>query len=229
MLVKQIVYFLCQCSFLISIIMLICAIKNKKRNVCKYIIVSSIIYIIFLILDIGLLPGYLNLSVGLEILFFRAFSFVASILFIISIVISNKKLKKIEVVEESKKGKIILLLLIIFPIIIFSFSYIREMYYINNSELILVCSSGENFSKEYFAYAINDNYCKVISIGTDFSGYKMERHLPKEFAELNYTWSTDKVEIDDNKIVIYRNEEVIYEGILKNTISNYSLEEIFYK
>lgn len=229
MLVKQIVYFLCIFIFLISIIMLIYAIKNKKRNVCKYIITSSIIYIIFLILDIGFLPEYLNLSVGLEILFYRAFSFVAIILFIIAIVISNKKLKKLEVVEESKKGKIILLLLIIFPIVIFSFSYLREMYYINNSELILVCSSEEGFSKEYFAYAINDNCCKLISVGTDFSGYKMERHLPKEFNELNYTWSTDKVEIDDNKIVIYRNDKVIYEGILKNIISTYSLEEIFYK
>ena len=229
MLVKQIVYFLCQFIFLISIIMLIYAIKNKKRNACKYIIASSIIYIIFLILDIGFLPGCLNLSVGLEILFYMAFSFIAIILFIIASVISNKKLKKIEVVEESKKGKIILLLLIIFPIIIFSFSYIREMYYINNSELILVCSFEKGFSKEYFAYAINDNYCKVISIGTDFGGARMEGYLPKEFNELNYTWTTDKVEIDDNKIVIYRNDEVIYEGILKNTISNYSLEEIFYK
>lgn len=229
MLVKQIVYFLCLFIFLTSIIMLIYAKKNKKRNVCKYIIVLSIIYIIFLILDIDFLPLHLNLSVGLEILFYRAFSFIAIILFIFSIVISNKKLKKLEVIENSKKNKIILLLLTIFPVIIFSFSYFREMYYINNSELILVCTSGENFSEEGFAYAINDNYCKVISIGTDFRGYEMERHLPKEFNELNYTWSTDKVEIDDNKIVIYRNDEVIYEGKLNYAISTYGLRKIFYK
>ena len=229
MLVKQIVYFLCIFIFLTSIITLIYAKKNKKRNVCKYIIVLSIIYIIFLILDIDFLPLYLNLSVGLELLFYRAFSFIAIILFILSIVISNRKSKKLECVENSKKYKIILWLLIILPVIIFSFSYFREMYYINNSELILVCTSGENFSEEDFAYAINDNYCKKISIGTDFRGYKMERHLPKEFNELNYAWSRDKVEIDDNKIVIYRNDEVIYEEKLNYAISTYGLIKIFYK
>jgi amino acid transporter len=209
--------------------MLIYAKKNKKRNVCKYIIVLSIIYIIFLILDIDFLPLHLNLSIGFEILFYRAFLFMAIILFIFSIVISNKKLKKLEVIENSKKDKIILLLLIIFPVIVFSFAYFREMYYINNSELILVCTSGENFSEEDFAYAINDNYCKEISIGTDFRGYKMERYLPKEFNELNYSWLTDKVEIDNNKIVIYRNDEVIYEGKLNYKISTYGLRNIFYK
>lgn len=229
MLVKQIVYFLCLFICLTSITMLIYAKKNKKRNVCKYIIVLSIIYIIFLILDIEFLPLHLNLSVGFEILFYRAFLFIAIILFIFSIVISNKKLKKLEVIENSKKDKIILLLLIIFPVIIFSFSYFREMYYINNSKLILVCTSSESFSEEDFAYAINDNYCKVISIGTDFRGYEMERHLPKEFNKLNYTWSTDKVEIDNNKIVIYINNEVIYEGKLNYTISTYGLRKIFYK
>ena len=182
-----------------------------------------------MILDIEFLPLHLNLSVGFEILFYRAFSFIAIILFIFSIVISNKKLKKLEVIENSKKDKMIFLLLIIFPVIIFSFSYFREIYYINNSELILVCTSGENFSEEDFAYAINDNYCKVISIGTDFRGYKMDVYLPKEFNQLNYTWSKDKVEIDDNKIAIYRNDEVIYKGNLKYPISTYGLREIFYR
>lgn len=229
MLVKQIVYFLFLFIFWTSIIMLIYTKKNQKRNVCKYIIVLSIIYIIFLILDLDFLPLHLNLSFGLEMFSYRVFSFIAIILFIFSIVISNKKLKKLEVIENSKKEKIILLFLIIFPVIIFSFSYFREMYYINNSELILVCTSGEKFSEEDFAYAINDDYCKVISIGTYFRGYKMKSHLPKEFNELNYTWVTDKVEIDDNKIIIYRNDEVIYQGKLNYVISTYDLREIFYK
>lgn len=230
MLVKQIVYFLCLFIFLTSIIMLIYSKKNKKKNVCKYIIVLSIIYIIFFILDIDFLPFHLNLSIGLEILFYKALLFITIILFIISIIISNKKLRKLEeIIENSKKYKIILLLLIIFPIIIFSFSYFREMHYINNSELILVCSSGENFGKKYFAYAINDNYCKEISIGVDLGGYTMASYLPKEFKELNYSWRTDEVEINDNKIIIYRNDEVIYEGKLDHKISTYGLEKIFYK
>ena len=203
MLVKQIVYFLCLFIFFNSIIIWSYAKKNKNKRVCKYIMVLSIIHIIYLILDIGFL--------------------------IISIIISNKKIDKLDTMETSKKDKIILLLLIIGPVVIFSFSYFREMYYINNSELVLVCTFGENFSEEDTAYAINDNYCKEISIGTDFRGYEMEKHLPKEFNKLNYSWVTDSVEIADNKIVIYRNHEVIYEGKINSNISTYGLRKIFYK
>lgn len=229
MLVEQIVYFLCLFMFLISIITLIYVKKNKKKDVCKYINALSVVYIIFLILDIEVLPLYLNLSISFEIFFYRAVLIIAIVLFIISIIISNKNLKKLDNADNSKKDKIILLLLIVLPIIIFSFSYCKEMYYINNSELILVCTSGENFSEENFAYAINDNYCKEISIGTNFRGYKMEKHLPKGFKVLNYTWTTDKVEIDDNKIVILRNDELVYEGNLNGTISDCDLKKVFYK
>lgn len=229
MLVKQIVYFLCLFIFFNSIIIWSYAKKNKNKRVCKYIMVLSIIHIIYLILDIGFLPLQLNLSIEFEILLYRGLLLITIILLIISIIISNKKIDKLDTMETSKKDKIILLLLIIGPVVIFSFSYFREMYYINNSELVLVCTFGENFSEEDTAYAINDNYCKEISIGTDFRGYEMEKHLPKEFNKLNYSWVTDSVEIADNKIVIYRNHEVIYEGKINSNISTYGLRKIFYK
>lgn len=43
-----------------------------------------------------------------------------------------------------------------------------------------------------------------------------------------YNWSIDNVEVNDNKIVILRNNEVIYEGKLNCTISNYDFSEVFY-
>ena len=230
MLVKQMVYFLCAFMSLASIIILIYSIINKKKDVCKGIIILSITYIVFLIYGIQYIILLLNLSTGWDMLYYIGLSRIAIILFIITIVISIIKLIKLkEIAENPQKYKLIILLLIIFPIIIFSFSYAREIYYINNSKLVLVFTSGENFNEKDFAYAINDTYCKEISIGTDFRGYKMAMHLPKGFKDLNYTWTTDKVNINDNKIVIYRNDEVIYEGKLIHKISGYGLREVFYK
>lgn len=229
MLVKQMVYVLCLFLFWGSIVVLIYAIKNKKRNMCKYIILLSVVYMFLLLLDIEFLPLLLNLSIGFELFIFRAFALLAGILLICSIVISGRKAKKAEHYERSKRGGWILLFLFVVPLILFASSYLRERYYINNSELILVCSRGESFSTEYYGYAINDNYCKEISVGTDFKGYDMEKHLPKEYSELYYNWETDRVEADENKIVVYRNNQLIYEGELKGTISVDNPERVFYK
>lgn len=229
MLVKQMVYVLCLFLFLCSIIVLIYAIKNKKRNMCKYIILLSVIYMFLLLLDIEFLPLLLNLSIGFELFIFRAFALLAGILLICSIVISGKKAKKSELYERSKRGGWILLLLFVVPVILFASSYLREMYYINNSELILVCSRGESFSTEYYGYAINDNYCKEISVGTDFKGYEMAKHLPKEYHEHYYNWETDRLEVDEDRIVVYSNEQLIYEGKLRGTFSAGDLERVFYK
>ena len=46
---------------------------------------------------------------------------------------------------------------------------------------------------------------------------------------LDYTWSTDEIEINDDKIFIFRNNEVIYKIKLANKISYCDIEEVFYK
>ena len=142
--------------------------KNNKKDMCTYIILLSVLFIIYQIIDIGYIPNNLYLSIGMEILIYRAISYLSIILFIATLVISIKKKNKLEETSTSKKGRNVLLLLSICPVIIFGFSYIREMYYINNSKLVLVCSSGELYSKEYYGYAINENYLKKISIGIDY-------------------------------------------------------------
>ena len=111
----------------------------------------------------------------------------------------------------------------------FCFSYFREMYYINNSKLILICSSGDGFNEKDYGYAISNDYSKTISVGADFRGYAMENHLPNSFNELNYTWTTDKIDINDDNITIFRNNKIIYKIDITKKISYCDVEEVFYK
>ena len=69
----------------------------------------------------------------------------------------------------------------------------------------------------------------MITIGADFRGYAMERHLPSCFYELNYTWTTDKIEINDDNITIFRNNNIIYKIDVASSISYCDVEEVFYK
>lgn len=229
MLVKQMIYILCLLFFLVGIFNLIYSIKNKNSKASKYIIRLSIIFILYSIVDILIIPHTLNLNIGFEIFLFYGILVASSILFIISIIVAAKKTKKLNTIGKSFKYKIVFTLLILFPIFLFCFSYFKEINYINNSKLILVCSKGDGFNEEYYAYAINDDYSKEITIGADFRGYAMKKHLPSSFYELNYTWVTDKIEISDNKIIIYRNDEVIYTMNLTKKISYCNVEEVFYK
>ena len=229
MLVKDVIYILCLLIFLVGIFNLIYSITNKNSKVSKYIIILSITFILYSIVDILIIPGVLHLDIGLEILLFYGILVLSSILFIISIIVASKKVKKLNTIGKSIKYKIIFTFLIIFPIFMFCFSYFREMYYINNSKLILICSSGDGFNEKDYGYAISNDYSKTISVGADFRGYAMERHLPSSFHELKYTWRTDKIEITDDNITIFRNDKIIYKIDVAKQISYCKVEEVFYK
>ena len=57
----------------------------------------------------------------------------------------------------------------------------------------------------------------------------MKKHLPSSFHKLNYTWTTDKIEISDDNITIFRNNEIIYQIDIVNKVSHCDVEEVFYK
>ncbi len=65
MLVKDVVYILCLFIFAVSIFNLIYSIKNKNRESSKYIIILSIIFILYSIIDVLIFPNILNLDIGL--------------------------------------------------------------------------------------------------------------------------------------------------------------------
>lgn len=229
MLVKRMIYILCLLILAVSIFNLIYSIKNKDRKASKYIIVLSNIFILYSIVDIFILPDILNINIGLEIFLFCGIAVVSIILFIISIILSVIKRKKLYTIENSIKYKMIFTFLVLFPILMFCFSYFREKNYINNSKLILICSEGYGLNKENYAYAIGDNYSKIITIGADYGESAMKKHLPTSFYELDYTWVTDEIEIENDKIIIYRNNKIFYKMNLANKISYCDIEEVFYK
>jgi len=228
-LVKDVVYILCLFIFAVSILNLIYSIKNKNKNSSKYIILLSIIFILYSIIDILILPNILDLDVGLELLLFYGILIISGVLFIISIIVAIIKLKKQQTTDKLRKYKIIFVFCLLFPIFILGFSYFREINYINNSKLILVCSEGDEFNEVDYAYAISDNYSEKITIGADFRGMDMDEHLPSYFRKLNYTWTTDKIEINEDKIIIFRNNKIIYKINTTNSISYCDIEEVFYK
>lgn len=228
-LVKDVIYIICQLIFAVSIFNIIYSIKNKNKKVSKYIVTLSIIYILYSIIDISILPNLLHLDIGFEILIFYAILIISDILFITSIIVAVIKIKKLNNIGDSIKYKIVFVVFVIFPIFMFSFSYFKEMNYINNSELILVCSEGYEFNEEDFAYAISDDYSKKITIGADFRGYAMEKYLPSSFHKLGYTWTTDKIKIGDDNITIFRNDKIIYKINLVNSLSYCEVEEVFLK
>ena len=229
MLVKQMIYILCFLNFLVSIFYLIYSIKNKNSNISKYIIVSSIIFIIYSFIDILVLPNVLDLNIGLEMLLLNGILAVSVILLIISIIVATKKTKNKTTLDKPLKYKMLFSFIVLFPILLFCFSYFREMNYINNSKLILICSEGDGFSEVNYAYAISDKYSKKITIGADFRGMNMEKHLPSSFWKLTYSWRTDTIEINDNNITILRNNKIIYKIDLADKISYCDVEEVFYK
>jgi len=229
MLVKQMIYILSLLIFAVSVFNLIYSIKNKNKDASKYIIALSIIFILYSIVNISILPNSLNLDIGFEILLFYGILAVSSVLFIISIILTNIKRKKLSAIGKSIKYKLVFAFLIVLPILMFCLSYFREINYINNSKLILVCSDGDGFGEENYAYAISEDYSEMITIGADFRGYAMERYLPSSFYELNYTWTTNKIEINDDNITIFRNNNIIYKIDVANRISYCDVEEVFYK
>lgn len=223
------IYILSLLIFGVSIFSLIYSIKNKNRDAFKYIIVLSIIFILYSIVNIIILPNALNLNIGFEIFIFSGILAVSDVLFITSIILANIKRKKLSSIGKPIKYKLVFAFLIVLPILMFGLSYFREINYINNSKLILVCSDGEGFNKENYAYAISEDYSEMITIGAYFDGYDMERYLPSSFYELNYTWTTYKIEINDDNITIFRNNNIIYKIDIANRISYCHVEEVFYK
>ena len=113
MLVKQMIYILSLLIFVFSVFNLIYSIKNKNRDASKYIIILSIIFILYSIVDILILPNALNLDIGFEIFLFYAVLAVSGILFIISIILNIKR-KKLNTIGMSIKYKLV------FEIYIFS-------------------------------------------------------------------------------------------------------------
>ena len=168
---------------LFSIITIVISLSNKYKNICKNLIFISVMYVIYMILEF-LIILILNIEVGLEIVIYYFWFFIACLLNIVSIIKNKVKLKKLTKNNQSNKISKIKRLIIILPLLILSILIFRDMYFINNSRLILVLHSDGNGGfgdSENFAYAIGDDYCKQVDIG---SSYDMENYILKNKTEI---------------------------------------------
>ena len=155
----------------------------------------------------------------LEILLLLVMSFIAVIVYTVSIIICKIKIKKNNDIQpKSNKLKIVLFVLILLPLCLFLITYLKERYLINNSDLVLVYHSSGNGGfgdGETFAYAISDNYCEQISLGTATWGYHIDEFLPKDAIEIDNIDDFNGYKIvfneerKDNSISVYKNGKKI--------------------
>ena len=235
MLLKNCIYCIIIIVSLLSIPILIYSIKNKNKRNCKCIKIINFFYIVYLILNIVVIPNVLSIDIGLEILLLALISLIAIIIYIVSTIICSKKIKKgNEMISFSKKSILVILLFVILPILLLSCSLLKEYYLIINSDLILVYKSNSNGGigdSNNFAYAINENYCEEISLGIAIGDYSLGKYLPKKAKKIDNIPNINNynVSLDNEKyITIYKNNKLIHKKQINPNYSNINFDGGFY-
>ena len=159
MLVKSCLNFIIIGIILLSIPTLIYSLKNKNKS----ILIIDIIYLIYLFMSTAILPNILGIDQGIEALFIYLVSFIAGIIYLVSIIVCKKNVKNIN--NKSNKISFIIIVLVILPFLLFSFSFLRECYLIKKSDL-LIESNYQNgiINSETSWYVISKSFCKEITI-----------------------------------------------------------------
>lgn len=240
MLIKDLVYVFYIWFLVLEIFLFIYSIKNKNKNNCNKIIFLNVLNMVYCYINV-FIPFLFHLAVGLELVIFYIIAFVAIFFALISIIVCLVRKKKMQTNIKSDKFLLLTIIFSIIPIITFLPIYAKEKYLINHSDLVLVFDSGEMFDSRNFAYAINNKYCKEISIGADFGGYDMEKHLSGSVTEfdtfqdenykiiINHKQSGYKVVVNDfkeNSIEVYKEDIKIHNKRLN--YSNIDFEKGFY-
>ena len=205
---------------LLSIPTIILSIKAKNKNLLKGIAVVSIVYVIYSIL-LNMLSLSLTMSnifsFGWELNFF-VMSCISKILYIISAILSIRKIKcDKSASEKSKKIWIVAAVLLAVPVLALSAVFFKGYYLIQNSDLVLVFLSknggGSLSGWQTFSYAINGDKCEQFDIGR-----KIENFLPENAEYLGYINTTNNnvfldgyhiVQNDMHNIEIYKNDKLI--------------------
>ena len=152
--------------------------------------VVSIVYVIY-----PILLSMLSLSLTMSDIFsfewelnFSVMSCISGILYIISAVLSIRKIKcDKSVSEKSKKIWIVVAVLLAVPVLALSAVFFRGYYLIQNSDLVLVFHSknggGSLSGWQTFSYAISGDKCEQFDIGGNIENFfpENERRLLQIF------------------------------------------------
>lgn len=186
MLVINLIYLVSIFLTIMSIILLIYSIRNKNKNICNSICIIDIVYIIYFFIAM-FLTERLFLDVGLEMLLFYLCFLVSTIIYLVSIVICCIKKRKLTKVNKSKRISILIIILLLLPVIAFFITFYREIYLLNNSNLVLVSHSNGNGSigaASSSIHVLGTDYYEEVSIGADSGGYKIKNFLPQSYTVL---------------------------------------------
>ena len=119
---------------------------------------------------------------------------------------------------------------------VLSSSLCKEYYLIINSDLVLLYKSNGNGGigdSNNFAYAINENYIKEISLGIAIGDYSLVKYLPKKFKKIDNIENINNynVSLDNNEkyISIYKNNKLIHKKQINPSYFNISFDGGFYK
>lgn len=182
---KNYIYFVPVIISLLGILAIILAVKNKDRKRNKYIIIGSIINILYLfIIGSNFIGYYFSIITDLGFLLVEIISFIGGILYLIAIIICIAKKKKVEDINKNKNILILFLIIIFLPIILFIMCLTREIYLIKNSSII-VFYNASSLGETDFAYAISDKYFEEISTEMDLIEYAKIPVVPKNIIEIN--------------------------------------------
>lgn len=185
---KNYIYFVPVIISLLGILAIILAVKNKDRKRNKYIIIGSIINILYLfIIGSNFIGYYFSIITDLGFLLVEIISFIGGILYLIAIIICIVKKKKVEDINKNKSILILFLIFIFLPIILFIMCLTREIYLIRNSSIIVFYNPGslDSLGETDFAYAISDKYFEEISTEMDLIEYAKIPVVPKNIIETN--------------------------------------------
>lgn len=182
---KNYIYFVPVIISLLGILAIILAVKNKDRKRNKYIIIGSIINILYLfIIGSNFIGYYFSIITDLGFLLVEIISFIGGILYLIAIIICIAKKKKVEDINKNKNILILFLIIIFLTIILFIMCLTREIYLIKNSSII-VFYNASSLGETDFAYAISDKYFEEISTEMDLIEYAKIPVVPKNIIETN--------------------------------------------
>lgn len=239
MLIRTCIYWMEIIISIISVPVLIRSMysNDKYKDQCKRSIWLSLIYMVYLVssflfLDQG---NFFETDFGLNALMIWFLMFVAVILYILSIIINQRKQKKLTQTSPNKnKFTIVFIVLVILPILFILGPFLRAKYFISKSNVILIFDSRGNGGfgdSEYFAYAIGDNFCSQIDLGTSIGGLRMKRFLPKDTLEINDINDIEDYRVyfiaNDDSIEVYKEGKQICKKKNKSHYSNIEFERGF--
>ena len=152
--------------YIVSIILLVITIRTKSKKICFNNYIVSILFILYFIFSIWILPMFLGIDSGMSIIFSIALALIDTIILMVIIIIAVTKIHNDQMIDDqSSRVFNYWILLILVPIIAVIMRLSYEIKALNDSDLVLNYNYQNGFIiSEKTKYAVGENFCKRITI-----------------------------------------------------------------